>query len=236
MDLTVAELARAVDKSETYVRQHIHRKHLTARRNGRNVFVALDEAARWARERGLPFGMPARASATAGDMKGRAARMTVLAWHDPDAQSRNLFTLVRHRRQDALGPWASESGEEWSNDDLGHGLRMSSLDATLERCQALVDHIVGCGTLEIDGVEIDYDLYPIPRCTGPIETNVRSPAPPCAVRSSGTVRRSSSTGASGRSLANAGWRQSNLPRTACRLSLRVSGSRSTGFRTGSATS
>lgn len=163
MDLTIAELARAVDKSETYVRQHIHRKHLTARRNGRNVFVTLDEATRWASERGLPFGMPARPTATVGDMKGRAARMTVLTWHEPNVRSRNLFTLVRHRRQDALGPWASESGEEWSNDDLGHGLRMSSLDTTLERCQTLIDHIVDCGTLEIDGVEIDYDLYPIPR-------------------------------------------------------------------------
>ena len=164
MDLTIAELAQAVDKSETYVRQHIHRKHLTTRRDGRNVFVALDEAARWARERGLPFGAPARALATARNMKGRAARMTVLALHEPSARPRNLFTLVRHRRQDALGPWASEPGEEWSNDDLGHGLRMSSLDTTLEQCQALSDHIVSSGTLEIDGVEIDYDLYPIPRC------------------------------------------------------------------------
>ena len=70
MDLTIAELARAVGKNESYVRQHIHRKHLTVQRGGRNVFVALDEAARWARERGLPFGTPARISATAGDMKG----------------------------------------------------------------------------------------------------------------------------------------------------------------------
>ena len=164
MDLTIAELARAVGKNETYVRQHIHRKHLTTRRDGRNVFVTFDEAARWARERGLPFGMPARALTTAGDMKGRAARITVLMWHKPNARSRNLFTLVRHRRQDALGPWASEPGEEWSSDDLGHGLRMSSLDVTLEQCQALIDRIVDCGALDIDGVEIDYDLYPIPRC------------------------------------------------------------------------
>ena len=163
MDLTIAELARAVDKSETYVRQHIHRKHLTARRNGRNVFVALDEAARWARERGLPFGTPARASATAGDMKDRTARMTVLAWHEPDARPCNLFTLVRHRRQDALGPWASEPGERWSNDDLGHGLCVLSFDAPFERCQALVDRILDSGTLEIDGVEIDYALHPFAR-------------------------------------------------------------------------
>ena len=35
MDLTIAELARAVGKSEPYVRQHVHRRHLTARREGR---------------------------------------------------------------------------------------------------------------------------------------------------------------------------------------------------------
>ena len=48
MNFTISELALAVEKSETYVRQHIHRKHLSAQKEGRNVFVALDEAARWA--------------------------------------------------------------------------------------------------------------------------------------------------------------------------------------------
>ena len=89
--------------------------------------------------------------------------MTVLAWHGSDARPRNLFTLVRHRRQDALGPWASEPGERWSNDDLGHGLRVLSFDAPFERCQALVDRILDSGSLEIDGVEVDYALHPLPR-------------------------------------------------------------------------
>ena len=163
MNLTIAELARAVGKNETYVRQHVHRKHLTARRQGRNVFVALDEAARWARERGLSFDTPARISATARDIKGRAARMTVLTWVEPDARPRNLFTLVRHRRQDALGPWASDPGECWSSEDLGHGLRLLSFDAPFEHCQALIDHILDSGTLEIDGVDVDYSLHLIPR-------------------------------------------------------------------------
>ena len=163
MDLTIAELARAVGKSETYVRQHIHRKHLTARREGRNVFVEPDEAARWARERGLTFGTPARISTTAGDLKGRAARITVLTWNEPDARPRNLFTLVRHRRQDALGPWAGDPGECWSSEDLGNRLRVLTFDAPLERCQVLVDHILDSGTLKMDGVEVDYALHPIPR-------------------------------------------------------------------------
>lgn len=163
IDLTIAELAQAVGKSENYIRQHIHRKHLTARRVGRNVFVTFDHAARWARERGLPFGAPALALAMPGNMKDRAARMTVLTWQEPDTRPRNLFTLVRHRRRDALGPWASEPGERWFNDDLGQGLCVHSFDAPLERCQVFVDYILDSGTLKMDGVEVDYALYPIPR-------------------------------------------------------------------------
>ncbi len=163
MNLSIAELARAVDKSEIYVRQHIHRKHLTAQKDGHNVSVAVDEAVRWARERGFSFDLPARASVTAGAMNGRTARMTILAWHAPGAQPRNLFTLIRHRREDALGPWANESDETWSSDDLGHELRLFSIDASLGRCQAFVDQIVDSGTLEIDGLEIHYALEFTPR-------------------------------------------------------------------------
>ncbi|MYD60684.1 MAG: hypothetical protein F4079_04580 [Candidatus Dadabacteria bacterium] len=163
MNLTIAELAQAVDKSETYVRQHIHREHLTVQRNGRNVSVALDEAVRWARERGLSFVSPTRASVTTEDMKDRTARMTVLAWQKPGAQPRNLFTFIRHRRQDALGPWAGEPNETWSNEDLGHELRLFTFDTSFERCQVLVDHILNSGKLEIDGLEVHYSLEPNPR-------------------------------------------------------------------------
>ena len=105
MNLTIAELVQAVDKSENYIRQHIHRKHLTVQKDGHNVSVALDEAMRWARRRGLPFNLPTRASVTTGAMEDRIARMTVLTWHAPDAQPCNLFTLIRHRRKgkDVLG-------------------------------------------------------------------------------------------------------------------------------------
>ena len=61
MRLTIPELARAVAKSENYVRQHIHRKHLTVQKDGRNISVALDEASRWASERHLPFEPPVNA-------------------------------------------------------------------------------------------------------------------------------------------------------------------------------
>ena len=125
--------------------------------------VEFDEAMRWARTRGLPFNLPARVSVTTGAMEDRTARMTVLTWHAPGAQPRNLFTLIRHRRQDALGPWAGEPDETWSSVDLGHELRLFSLDASFECCQALVDHILDLGTLEIDDLEVHYSLEPNPR-------------------------------------------------------------------------
>ena len=163
MNLTIAELARAVGKGETYVRQHVHRKHLTTRKDGRNVFVTLDEAARWASKRGLSLDVPLGAAVTAGDAKDRAARLTVLVWHAPGANPRNLFTLLRHRRRDSLGPWAGKPDEAWTAHDLGHELRLLSFDAPFERCRALVDHVLDSGTLETGDLEVRYALEPIPR-------------------------------------------------------------------------
>ena len=163
VNLTIFELARAVGKSETYVRQHIHRKHLSARKEGRNVFVALDEAARWARARGLSFAPPARISASPGTMEGRTARITVLTLSGVGTQQQNLFTLIRHRRQDALGPWASEPAKHWSGEDLGLGMRAYRLDASLERCHALVDRTLDSGVLDLDGAEVRYDVESVPR-------------------------------------------------------------------------
>ena len=89
--------------------------------------------------------------------------MTVLTWQAPDAKPRNLFTLIRHRRRDALGPWANEPDETWSSENLEHELRLSSFDASFERCQTLVNHVLDSGTLEVDDVEIHYALESTPR-------------------------------------------------------------------------
>lgn len=164
LNLTIAELARAVSKSETYVRQHIHRKHLIAQKVGRSVYVEFDEAARWAHERGLSFDLSARALMTADAMKGRTARMTVLVWNASEARPRNLFTLIRHRRREALGPWASEPDGTWASNELGEGLQLFSCDASFERCEALVEQILDSGVLEIDDIEVDYALESVPRC------------------------------------------------------------------------
>ena len=54
--LTVAEVARAVDKEQGYVRQHIHRGHLSVSYDDRQrVRVELEEAKRWADSRDLDF-------------------------------------------------------------------------------------------------------------------------------------------------------------------------------------
>ena len=170
MYLTVPELARAVNKSESYVRQHIHRKHLAVHRDGRNVSVEEDEAARWALSLGLSYVPTVRFSKAVKDSKGRSARVTVLTWHPKDARPVNLFTHVRHRRREALGPWASEPEETWSSrvaitDTKGETkeFRLHTLDMPYGKCQGLVDCILGDGTLEINGLEVYYHLEHTPR-------------------------------------------------------------------------
>ena len=58
MYFTIAELAKAVKQTENFVRQHVNRNHLNVERDGRNVYVALDEAIRWAQERRLSLTLP----------------------------------------------------------------------------------------------------------------------------------------------------------------------------------
>ena len=164
MELTVQELALAVGKGEGFIRQHIHRKHLSVHKRARNVTVDLDEAMRWAQQRRIPFVLPAHVSVTTRQMKEkRVGRLVVLSWHPHGNQARNLFTLLRHRCEASLGPWKCKPSAAWSSEDLGHEVRVSTMDALLEDCQQLVDHIVDSGVLEIDGLEIHYDLEPAPR-------------------------------------------------------------------------
>ena len=163
MPFTIPELARAVGKSENYVRQHVFRKHLAVQKDGRNVSVTHDEAQRWARERQLPFEPTGKAWKPARTVQSRAARMTVLTLHRPEMKPCNLLTVVRHRRQDALGPWSIQPSNSWTSEDLGNGLRMFSLDAPLAHCTALVDGILDSETLAIDDGQIHYAVNPTPR-------------------------------------------------------------------------
>ena len=167
MYLTIAKLALAVGKSENYVRQHINRKHLDVQREGRSVFVELNEATRWARDRGLSLVLPGHASLSIERVQGRVARMTVLTWQPENSKPINLLTLIRHRRYETLGPWAEEPDQTWSSEvvlsDHVDEFRLHILEAPLGYCQKLVDVILDEGTLEIAGDEIGYALESLPR-------------------------------------------------------------------------
>jgi len=163
MNLTVAELAIAVGKQENYVRQHIHRRHLAVRRQGRSVSVPLDEAVKWAGTRGLPFVPPKRISLTFLDQGERIGRLTVLAWHAPGRVVRNLFTLMRHRKREALGPWSSKPDATWTLEELGEDLSLLSFNASYEECREQVDSILASEVLEAHGQEVHYVLEDNPR-------------------------------------------------------------------------
>lgn len=163
MILTVAEVAHAVDKNENYVRQHIHRGHLTVRREGRRVCVMMEEAVRWATVWGLGFNPPDTLQVARADERERAARLTLLAWNSPSSRTRNLFTLLRHRRRDALGPWEGEGDATWSREPLSDELTLFSLSGSYAQCHEYLDHILTAEKLSALGREIEYALETRPR-------------------------------------------------------------------------
>ena len=163
MNLTVPELAVAVGKQENYVRQHIHRRHLSVRRQGRNVRVPLDEAVKWAGTRGLSFVPPKRISLTFLDQGERIARLTVLVWRSRAGLVRNLFTFMRHRKREALGPWSSQPDATWTLEELGDDLSLLSFNASYEKCREHVDTILASGVLEAHEQEVHYVLEDNPR-------------------------------------------------------------------------
>ena len=170
MRLTVAELALATGKDENYVRQHIRRKNLKAGKDGRRVVIQLAEAARWAKERGLPFSQ-ATGTLELGDEVGtRAARMTVLAILGTDGTSKNVFTHIRHRDRRSIGPWDKGENPNWYNDTIlvenageTKGLSIHRYDGTMAKCQELVKRILQEGKLDIEGLEIQFTLEPKPQ-------------------------------------------------------------------------
>ena len=170
MELTIADLAQAVGKGENYVRQHIRRKHLVARREGRRVLVEESEAARWAKERGLPFRHTIATMGLDDEIGERAARMTVLALRTPDGTVINLFTLVRHRDRNMLGPWVDAENPYWQREIIGvksseqvESLELYRLDTTLPECQEILQNILRSGSLVIADEDIRYALDPHPR-------------------------------------------------------------------------
>ena len=170
MSLTVADLALAIGKDENYVRQHIRRQNLQARKDGRRVIVEEAEAATWAEERGLPFIQAIRTLDLDEESSTRAARMTVLAIQGTDGTSTNVFTLIRHRDSRSLGPWEKEENLNWYSDRVivenageTKSLTFYRCDAKMAKCQELVERILQEGKLEIEGQEIRFTLERQPR-------------------------------------------------------------------------
>ena len=163
MTLTVPELARAVGKNDNYVRQHIHRQHLRVRRKGRFVTVELDEAARWAAARGLAFTPPERAGLLFARAETRIARLTVLFWISETGEARNLFTLLRHRDRDAVGPWSGEPDATWWHEPLSEEIHLVSFNSSYADCDNQINGILTTGKLRADDREIHYGLEGKPR-------------------------------------------------------------------------
>lgn len=159
MYLTVAQVADAVKKDQGYVRQHVFRRHLAAHRRGGNIFIDQEDALRWAIARGLEFNAPIENVATDINPDKRIARITVLALDELDEHNRNLFTLIRHRREESLGPWAKPFAQRWISKELDNGLRLLTLDCSLARALGIIDEIKDTRTLRADDFEIHYLLH-----------------------------------------------------------------------------
>lgn len=128
------------------------------------MYVEPDEARRWAKKQKISFRSPIHVATAITAMQDRTARTTVLAWKARDGQLRNLFTFLRHRRRDAMGPWESEPDKNWRIESLNSDHYLLSLDASLERCDSIIDHVLESGVLRINGLEVRYSLEPVPRC------------------------------------------------------------------------
>ena len=102
--------------------------------------------------------------------ENRTARMSVLAWHQEDGKVYNMFTHIRHRRNDTMGPWAEKPNQIWhttefsTNEIAGAGeIRLYRTDTPLAHCLDLVKDILDKGVLDIDDIEICYTLERLPR-------------------------------------------------------------------------
>lgn len=162
--LSVSEVAQAIGRPENYVRQHIHRKHLTVQKEGRKVYILVSDAVAWAQEWELTLNLSTPILAMPGVENSRIARITVLVLRIDEGEYQNLFTLIRHRREDTLGPWTRRSKQVWSVNELRDNLQIVSFDAPLEYCQSLIDKIIDDEILEAKESLIHYSLAPRSRC------------------------------------------------------------------------
>ena len=100
-----------------------------------------------------------------GGNENRTSRMSVLAWHTKDGKVYNLFTHIRHRRADGLGPWAGESDRVWrtttfpSSETAQPGeIKLHVMDAPLAYSLELVKDILDRKAMVVEGLEVCYAL------------------------------------------------------------------------------
>ena len=127
------------------------------------MFVNVNEAHRWAQERGIRFRSPDHAVTASPPMPDRTFRMTVLVWTDSKGMHRNLFTLVRHRRKDAMGPWWCEPNGDWQIEELTGDLHLLSCDMSWQGHDPIIAGILDSGFLHVKDMEVQYALESVPR-------------------------------------------------------------------------
>ncbi len=106
-----------------------------------------------------------------GANENRTSRMSVLAWHPKEGPARNLFTHIRHRRTDGMGPWAREQDGVWrtmtfpSNEIVHPGeIKLHVVDAPLAYCLELVKDILDKKAMVVEGIDVFYALEQPARC------------------------------------------------------------------------
>ena len=106
-----------------------------------------------------------------GGIEDRTSRMSVLSWHQRGGKAFNLFTHIRHRRADGMGPWAGEPDRVWrtttfpSNETVQQGeIKLHRLDAPLAYCLELVKDILENNVRVVEGHEVSYALEKTARC------------------------------------------------------------------------
>ena len=106
-----------------------------------------------------------------GGNENRTSRMSVLAWHTKDGKVYNLFTHIRHRRADGMGPWAGEPDGVWrtttfpSSETAQPGeIKLHVMDAPLAYSLELVKNILDRKAMVVEGLEVRYALEQPARC------------------------------------------------------------------------
>ena len=106
-----------------------------------------------------------------GGNENRICRMSVLAWHPKGGKVCNLFTHIRHRRADQMGPWAGQPDGVWrtktfpSNEIVQpEEIRLHLVDAPLAYCLELAKDILDKNAMVVEGLEVFYALEQPARC------------------------------------------------------------------------